>query len=48
MFGLPIETAVIILSVIGFWVVYTAVFVIKTRNWELEDVEDETGAEADR
>lgn len=44
MFGLPMETTAIMVGVIGFWCLYTAVFVITTRHWHVEDVDD-TGQE---
>lgn len=43
MFGLPVTTTVIMLGVLGFWVLYTAVFYAVSRSWALEDVDyDET------
>ena len=44
MFGLPAATAVAIFGVAGFWVVYTIVFLIISRGWEREDVDEPTGA----
>lgn len=37
MLGLPLETALIMGGVIGFWILYTAIFVWVTRSWDAED-----------
>ncbi len=43
--GLPLETALIMGGLIGFWIVYTVVFVWRTRSWRVED--DDRGQERD-
>ena len=37
MFGLPIETALIVFGFPVFWIAYTIVFLVRTRHWERED-----------
>lgn len=37
MFGLPATTTAIMVSVLGFWVIYTLVFYIRTKDWSVED-----------
>lgn len=37
MFGLPMSTTLIMVSVIAFWIVYTLVFYVSTRSWAVED-----------
>ncbi|MHA6800097.1 hypothetical protein [Bounagaea algeriensis] len=37
MLGLPITTVAVIAGVALFWVLYTAVFVWRTRHWKRED-----------
>lgn len=37
MFGLPVETALIVFGFPVFWIAYTAVFLIRTRRWEAEE-----------
>jgi len=39
MFGLPAETALIIFGFPVFWIVYTIVFLLRTRHWEREDAD---------
>lgn len=34
MFGLPLETSVIIFGFPVFWIIYTIVFLIRTKDWE--------------
>ena len=41
MFGLPAETAAMVFGFPLFWVIYTIVFLLKTRDWEADDSEDE-------
>ena len=37
MFGLPIETTLLVLGFPAFWIVYTAVFLYRTRHWRDDD-----------
>jgi hypothetical protein len=37
MFGLPLLTAAVILAVSGFWIIYTLVFLVISRDWHLAD-----------
>lgn len=46
MFGLPATTTVIMVGILGFWVVYTLVFYVISRNWSVEDVDGEHAGEA--
>ena len=41
MFGLPLETSVIVFGFPVFWIVYTIVFLIRTRDWERRDDGDD-------
>lgn len=34
MFGLPLETSLIVFGFPLFWIVYTIVFLVRTKNWE--------------
>ena len=46
MFGLPTATTVIMAGGLGFWVVYTLVFFVSTRDWSVEDMDaDSDGPE---
>jgi len=42
MFGLPFLTALVLFGFPLFWILYTLVFFIKTRNWP-DDSEDKGG-----
>ena len=42
MFGLPIETALLVFGFPLLWIVYTVVFLVKTRDWG----DDSTGDDA--
>lgn len=42
-FGLPLETALIVLGFPAFWIVYTIVFLVRTRHWEAEERDGEDG-----
>ena len=42
MFGLPLETTLIVIGFPVFWIVYTIVFLIRSRDWERDD--DDGGA----
>lgn len=37
MFGLPAETALIVFGFPLFWIVYTIVFLVRTRRWDAEE-----------
>ena len=41
MFGLPVETALVILGFPLFWGGYTAVFLWRTRHWKRADSKSE-------
>lgn len=41
MLGLPMTTTVIMVGVLGFWVVYTAIFYVVTKDWSVEDADGE-------
>ena len=43
MFGLPLETAAIIFGFPVFWIIYTAVFLMRTRDWEQSDDGNDSG-----
>ena len=44
MFGLPLSTTLIMGGVMLFWIVYTIVFYVSTRNWVVEDADYDTPA----
>ena len=33
MFGLPMETALVVFGFPLFWIIYTVVFLLRTRDW---------------
>lgn len=39
MFALPATTWITISCVLGFWIVYTAVFYMISKTWAVEDVD---------
>lgn len=41
MFGLPFETAVVVFGFPLFWIVYTVVFLLRTRDWVDDSGDDE-------
>jgi len=41
MLGLPIETALLVFGFPVFWVVYTLVFLYRSRNWERDSAPGE-------
>lgn len=41
MFALPATTWIVITGVLGFWIIYTGVFYMISRNWTIEDVDYE-------
>lgn len=43
MFGLPLFTVTAIFGISAIWVIYTAVFYVKTRHWVKEDLDDTPG-----
>ena len=50
MFGLPMSTTLIMGGIMLFWVVYTIIFYVRTKNWPIEDADyyassDEIGPE---
>lgn len=42
MFGLPLETSVIVFGFPAFWIVYTIVFLLRSKSWD-EDLHEESG-----
>ena len=34
MFGLPLETSLIVFGFPVFWIIYTIVFLVRTKDWE--------------
>ena len=46
MFGLPMSTTLIMGGVMLFWVVYTLVFYVKTKDWTLEDADYDGSGDA--
>ncbi len=40
MFGLPVETALLVFAFPVFWVLYTIVFLFVSRHWKREERED--------
>ena len=43
MFGLPWETTLLVFGFPVFWVLYTAAFVLVTRDWDRESDDDGDG-----
>lgn len=41
MFGLPVETALLVFGFPLFWILYTIVFLVVTRNWNGESAGDD-------
>ena len=41
MFGLPLETTLIVFGFPVFWIVYTIIFLVRTRRWERDERNDE-------
>lgn len=37
MFGLPAETSLVVFGIPVLWIIYTAVFLYRTRHWRDED-----------
>jgi hypothetical protein len=37
-FGLPIETALLVFGFPVFWFLYTIVFLVLSRNWDRDDI----------
>ena len=44
MFGLPIETTLLVLGFPLFWVIYTAVFLYRTKHWNDVDTQQDDSA----
>ena len=40
MFGLPLETSLIVFGFPVFWILYTLVFLWRSRGWEADDAAD--------
>lgn len=45
MFGLPMSTTLIMGGVMLFWVVYTIVFYVRTKDWTLEDADYDSSSD---
>lgn len=41
MFGLPLETTLLVFGFPLLWIVYTAIFLLVTRNWERDTPEED-------
>jgi len=41
MFGLPFETAAVVFGFPLFWIIYTVVFLLRTRGWVDDSGDDE-------
>ena len=44
MFGLPFETSLVVFGFPVLWIVYTLVFLVRTRRWEQADPVEEDDA----
>jgi hypothetical protein len=42
-FGLPLETSLIVFGFPLFWIVYTIVFLIRTKSWERDTAPKDDG-----
>ena len=43
MFGLPTETAFVVFGFPVFWIVYTLIFLARTRDWENNEQRSDEG-----
>ncbi|MEM7502382.1 MAG: hypothetical protein AAF417_10080 [Pseudomonadota bacterium] len=43
MFGLPLETSLIVFGSPVFWIVYTVVFLYRSRDWAADESADDAG-----
>lgn len=41
MFGLPLETSIVVFGFPVFWIVYTLIFLRRTRHWERDSDPDD-------
>ena len=41
MFGLPLETSLIVFGFPVFWILYTIVFLLRTKDWEQDRRSDD-------
>lgn len=41
MFGLPLETSLIVFGAPVFWIIYTAVFLYRSRDWVADEAADD-------
>jgi hypothetical protein len=41
MFGLPLETSLVVFGFPAAWIIYTAVFLYRSRDWVKDSSEDE-------
>ena len=44
MFGLPAETALLVFGAPVIWIIYTAVFLIRSRNWQDDESAGDDGS----
>jgi hypothetical protein len=44
MFGLPLETTLLVFGFPLFWVIYTAIFLYRTRRWRDDDTVEDDGS----
>ena len=44
MFGLPIETTLLVFGFPVLWIVYTLVFLLRTRDWQDDEAAGEDGS----
>ena len=42
MFGLPLETALLVFGFPVFWIIYTVIFLIVSRNWSKDSLGDDS------
>ena len=40
-FGLPLETSLLVFGFPLFWIIYTAIFLFRSRDWKNESVDEE-------
>jgi hypothetical protein len=40
-FGLPLETSLLVFGFPLLWIIYTAIFLFRSRDWENESVDEE-------
>jgi hypothetical protein len=40
-FGLPLETSLLVFGFPLFWIIYTVIFLVRSRDWDNESVDED-------